>query len=495
MLQPLLIIEVPITMSLDSAITTLVSRLEQVTARLEQVEKQIASGAVSAASSGGAAAVSAPAGADPSQLPVVREYDNLINQYIRTYMDLSKKIDPVVAQQAEAVLRAVEAQKTMIGIAATSKKPADSVLQQLIKATSDAMSEVTTIRDKNRTNKFFNNLSAISEGIPALGWVLVSPTPGPHVADMRAGSEFYSNRVLKDFKGKDQTQVDWVAAFNGFLKDLQVYVKNYHTTGLTWNPSGGDASAGATSAPKPPAAPAAPPAPPAGAPPAAGGASKQGDMNAVFASLNKGEAVTSGLKKVTADMKTKNQPGRSAVVPASASEKKAKESKSESSKAAAAKPPRFTLEGNKWIVEYQTNNKDIVISETETKQTVYIFGCSNSTIQIKGKVNAITIDGCKRTGVVFESAVSGVEVVNCTSLEVQILGKVPNVAIDKTSGVQLYLSKDCLDAEIVTSKSSEMNVLLPSEGDQDIVELPVPEQFKTFVRSGKLVTECVQHAG
>ena len=32
-----------------------------------------------------------------------------------------------------------------------------------------------------------------------------------------------------------------------------------------------------------------------------------------------------------------------------------------------------------------------MISETEMKQCVYIYKCENSTIQIKGKVNAITL--------------------------------------------------------------------------------------------------------
>lgn len=299
---------------------------------------------------------------------------------------------------------------------------------------------------------------------------------------------------------RDPNQVDWVRQFNGFLKELQNYVKTHHTTGLTWNPQGGDAAQAAKAAPAaktsggPPAPPSAPPAPPAGAPPAAS-ASKGPDVSAVFASLNKGEGVTSGLRKVTNDMKTKNRTDKSAIVPASALEKASAKS-AKADKPPTTKPPKFSLEGNKWVVENQVNNKNIQITETETKQTVYIFGCVNSTIVIKGKINAVTIDNCKKTGVVFDNAISGVEVVNCTSLEVQILGKVPSVAIDKTSGVQLYLSKDTLEAEIVTSKSSEMNVLIPgATADQDLVELPIPEQYKTVLRGNNLVTECVHHAG
>jgi len=124
---------------------------------------------------------------------------------------------------------------------------------------------------------------------------------------------------------------------------------------------------------------------------------------------------------------------------------------------------------------------------------VYIYGCVNSTIVIKGKVNAITVDGCKKTAVVFENAVSGLEVVNSTSLEIQITGKVPSIAIDKTSAIQLYLSKESLEAEIVSSKSDAMNILIP--GDADPIELPIPEQFKSTIKDGKLHTESVEHSG
>jgi len=482
---------------LETAINSLVSRLETVTSRLEKVEKQIATGSLqaapAAAGSGGSGSASS-GGSDGSDSAAVREFESLIDQHIRPLVEVSKKIAPEVGQQAELVLKAVEAQKNFIAVAVVSKKPAD--VNALLKPTSDLMGEVVALRDKSRTSKFFNNLSAISEGIPALGWVLVEKTPGPHVAETRGSSEFYSNRILKDFKGKDETQVAFVTHFNTFLKDLQTYIKNYHTTGLSWNPKGGEASAAAVSsapsgAPKPPAGgPPPPAAPPAGAP---APTTKAADTSALFSALNKGDNVTTGLKKVTNDMKSKNRTDKSSVVPASAAPVVTREEKT--GKPAVKKPPKFQLDGNKWQVENQENNRDIVISETETKQVVYIFGCIGSTVLIKGKVNAITIDGCKRTAVVFESAISGVEIVNCTSLEVQITGKVPSVAIDKTSGVQLYLSKETLEAEIVTSKSSEMNILFPGVGDNDLTELPLPEQYKTLIKDGKLVTECVQHSG
>lgn len=52
----------------------------------------------------------------------------------------------------------------------------------------------------------------------------------------------------------------------------------------------------------------------------------------------------------------------------------------------------------------------------------------------------------------------------------QVLGKVPTISIDKTDGCQMYLSPESLNVEIVSSKSSEMNVLVP-QGNGDFVSL------------------------
>lgn len=41
--------------------------------------------------------------------------------------------------------------------------------------------------------------------------------------------------------------------------------------------------------------------------------------------------------------------------------------------------------------EFQENNRDLVIAEPETSQTVYIYSCKNSTIQVKGKINSMVV--------------------------------------------------------------------------------------------------------
>lgn len=106
---------------------------------------------------------------------------------------------------------------------------------QLLAPTSEQISAIQQFREKNRASTFFNHLSAISESIPALGWVAVAPTPAPYVKEMNDAGQFYSNRVLKDWKEKDKKHGEWCRAWVQLLSGLQAYVKQYHTTGLVWS--------------------------------------------------------------------------------------------------------------------------------------------------------------------------------------------------------------------------------------------------------------------
>lgn len=48
----------------------------------------------------------------------------------------------------------------------------------------------------------------------------------------------------------------------------------------------------------------------------------------------------------------------------------------------------------------------------------------------------------------------------------------------------------------MTSKCSSVNVYLPpAEESGDFEEVNVPEQFRSYVKDGKLVTEIVEHKG
>jgi len=201
------------------------------------------------------------------------------------------------------------------------------------------------------------------------------------------------------------------------------------------------------------------------------------------------------LKKVTSDMQTHKNPelrGQGAPTPKAKSPPKAAPAKP----VAAAKPPKFELDGKKWMVEYMVKKGQdpLTISETGTNQSVYIYKCEGTIVVVKGKVNNVIMDSCKKCAVVFDSVVSSCEFINCQSAKMQTMGAVPTISVEKTDGCQMFLSKEAAaDTSIITAKSSEMNVLVPNpQDDEDFIEMPIPEQFKTVIQGTKLVTSCTE---
>lgn len=146
-------------------------------------------------------------------------------------------------------------------------------------------------------------------------------------------------------------------------------------------------------------------------------------------------------------------------------------------------------------VEHQVKQQGLQI-ESDVKQTVYVYQCTDSVLTIKGKANAITLDGCKKMALVFDTVVAGIELINCSSCKVQVMGGARTFTVDKCSGTQLILNRESLDAEVVSAKSSELNIVVPgaNEGDE-FKEFAIPEQFVSKWTGGKWVTECMAHTG
>lgn len=454
-------------------LSSLVARLEAVATRLE--------------SAGGGPAAAA---AQPEDLSAaVAAYDEILCDSFKQFTDLSAKLGGDVATLGKMVDEAFKAQRAFLSLASKSKQPEAKDLQVLLKSTSDKISQIQEFREKNRRSDYFNHLSAISESIPALGWVAVAPAPSPFVKEMNDAGQFYTNRVLKDWKEKSKAHVEWVRSWVTTLTSLQAFVKQHYTTGLTWNPKGGNAmssggAGGAPSAPLPP-----PPPPPGSLTADIKVEPKDTPKNALLESLNKGSDITKGLKKVTADQQTHKNPALRGDGMVKHKEKSSSPAKS-FAPVKVNKPPKKELDGKKWNVEYFVDNPNIVIDGAETNQSVYIFKCEKSTIKVNGKCNNIIVDGCKKTAIVFDAVVSSCEFINCQSVQMQVLQTVPTISVEKTDGCQMYLSKDSIGAEIVTAKSSEMNVSIPN--GEDFVEQAIPEQFKTLISGTKLVTSVTE---
>ncbi|NP_001316954.1 cyclase-associated protein 1-like [Gossypium arboreum] len=466
----------------------LIERLEAAVARLESL------------SAGGISDRGLPDGVDEvSSDPSILTFDDLMAQYAARVSAAAEKIGGQVLDVTKLVLEAFPVQKKLLIEIKQTQKPDMAGLVEFLKPLNEVILKVNAMTEGRRSD-FFNHLKSAGDSLSALAWIAYTgkdcgmSMPIAHVEESWQMAEFYNNKVLVEYRNKDQIHVEWAKALKElYLPGLRDYVKSHYPLGPVWSASGKKASSAPPKAP-PPGAPAPPPPPPASlfsSEPSQPSSSnpKQG-MSAVFQEISSGN-VSAGLKKVTADMKTKNRTDRTGVVSASG-----KETRSSSPSFSKAGPPKLELQmGRKWAVENQIGRKNLVIDDCDAKQSVYIYGCKDSVLQIQGKVNNITIDKCTKMGVVFKDVVAACEVVNCNGVEVQCQGSAPTISVDNTSGCQLYLSKDSLGTSIASAKSSEINVLVPTGPDGDWGEHSLPQQYIHVFKDGQFETTPVSHSG
>lgn len=466
----------------------LIERLEAAVARLESL------------SAGGISDRGLPDGVDEvSSDPSILAFDDLMAQYAARVSAAAEKIGGQVLDVTKLVLEAFSVQKKLLIEIKQTQKPDMAGLVEFLKPLNEVILKVNAMTEGRRSD-FFNHLKSAGDSLSALAWIAYTgkdcgmSMPIAHVEESWQMAEFYNNKVLVEYRNKDQIHVEWAKALKElYLPGLRDYVKSHYPLGPVWSASGKKASSAPPKAP-PPGAPAPPPPPPASlfsSEPSQPSSSnpKQG-MSAVFQEISSGN-VSAGLKKVTADMKTKNRTDRTGVVSASG-----KETHSSSPSFSKAGPPKLELQmGRKWAVENQIGRKNLVIDDCDAKQSVYIYGCKDSVLQIQGKVNNITIDKCTKMGVVFKDVVAACEVVNCNGVEVQCQGSAPTISVDNTSGCQLYLSKDSLGTSITSAKSSEINVLVPTGPDGDWGEHSLPQQYIHVFKDGQFETTPVSHSG
>ncbi|AGO13208.1 AaceriAFR061Wp [[Ashbya] aceris (nom. inval.)] len=495
----------------------LLKRLEDATARLEDVtiyqegyvqSKMSAAGQTSMGSElsgeGVAMAVEEPAN--------MQEYDQLVNEWVRPLVGVGQQIDAAVGEASQQFLDGFAAQGVFLRAAARARRP-DVGSESFMRALGPLNERIMTLaalKDAQRQSQYFGYLSAAAEGAPAFGWI-ASETPVSLIGDFKEAAQFWTNRVLKEFREKDANAAEWVRLFMGTFDALKAYVKAHHPTGPTYKSDGidfveafeqvsGSIAAEITgssnmlgtgaSAPPPP-----PPPPPASVFQAQADGGSQGGINAVFAELNQGEDITRSLRKVDRSQQTHKNPElrASSSVPSSAGSKTPPPKPKKPTTLKTKKPPRKELVGSKWFIENYDSQADPIIIETNKDESVFIGRCNNIFIQLKGKVNAVTISESQHCNLLLDSSISGVDIIKSERFAIQVAQQIPQITIDKSDTGVIYLSKDSLQTEIFTSSSTSINVNIPTGDDGDFEEHPIPEQLKHTFNNGRLNSAVFEH--
>lgn len=174
--------------------------------------------------------------------------------------------------------------------------------------------------------------------------------------------------------------MEWIQAYYQIFKDLIEYIQHAFPQGIPWNPKGVSVEeavksvqqtqpsplspqAASAGAPPPPPPPPGPPPPPMKFDEPKAAPVTDSGLGAVFSELNKGEAVTKGLRKVNADQMTHKNPSlragatvptrsdsQSSVSSISRGKSPAPGKKPKPESMRTKKPPVKKLDGNKWII-------------------------------------------------------------------------------------------------------------------------------------------------
>jgi len=230
-------------------IVNILKRLEHATSRLEEItqtqEGSYKTGTTAIGSadnqseSGSSPLEISPVPRSPEKVKFVREFEDLIKSHVEPFVELSSKIDSVVGEVAGNFKDAFVAQTRFLNIVSQTKKPdfSDPAFSEALKPMNEKIGAISATKDANRRSEFFNHLNTLSDGAPVLGWI-VSETPVSFIPEIKDSAQFWANRVIKDFKDKDAVHAEWVKSFLAVFDALRTYVKEFHTTGPSWNSKG-----------------------------------------------------------------------------------------------------------------------------------------------------------------------------------------------------------------------------------------------------------------
>lgn len=493
-----------------SDLSTVINMLKDMSVRLSRVEQKIGSGG--GASVGGASA--SASSSTPAVGGLLGDYDAWMNSSMKPIEDAAVKLREAGFKSAKKcsnfIKKGAKGVRVVLEASLKCKAPSGEAFSKLM---TDNVWSVTKEGKRVRTRKLGANYEkALSEMMDLFNWPTQEGEVGPCAfAHSTLGSvEFYQNRARVQYKGTKHKDLH-MQYLNG-VRDMIASLKKFiliagFKNKFKWQGSGDVASfssaGGAAAAPTPAPAPAAKKAEPKKATPnkkpeASKPAAGVMDMGALFADLNKGGAITKGMRKVTDDMKVyKNKKLRKkgTVPDGSAKKKKASTKKSTKKKLPPAKC-EYTRGQKMWYVENQLSDSTTKVDFADFTQSAYLYRCQKgSHVEINGKGKNVQIVSCDGVTVVFDTLVAGIEVTNSKNLRLISRKTCKMFRFDKVDGAKTFLTQKEGVADVIFSctQCSDLNVDFPdpssSAKPDDTITKPIPSLFEHTIRKGEVHSE------
>ena len=222
----------------------------------------------------------------------IKGYDEYTASKLDPFVAAGIKLGGDAATGAALIKEAWTEMRSYLLTTTACKEPAQPDLVTLFTPISEKVRAITAATNRN---EWENHLKTLSEGAGALNWLLVKPAPVDFIESFVGGSDFWGNKIRKEYRTTNPDQMAFVDTFKALLLGLMAYVKEYHTTGISWNSKGISTSeykeGGGASA--------------AAAPAVAATATTTTTTAAPKAAIElKPDGATAGLKKVTKEQQT-----------------------------------------------------------------------------------------------------------------------------------------------------------------------------------------------
>ncbi|UKZ74687.1 hypothetical protein TrVFT333_002357 [Trichoderma virens FT-333] len=131
--------------------------------------------------------------------------------------------------------QSVEQRKILV-MAALHTKSDGAGWADLLSPMNEAAARVLELQENSHGDRMHANLSCVADGIAVLDWIRIEIRAFRHVDAFLGHAQYFGNKVLKEHKGRNQKQVDWVMSYYQIFRDLSDVVREHFPFGINWQP-------------------------------------------------------------------------------------------------------------------------------------------------------------------------------------------------------------------------------------------------------------------
>ena len=184
--------------------------------------------------------------------PSVEAFNNHMTKSLTPFLNACNSIPKFSTELSMNIESIWKTMYSIIHMSSQCSKPKNhnmnnpsSIQEILMPFLTPIQKAMTLIQSMKLDRKFDYHMKAIMEMLSCINWLIMisPPSPSTFVKDIVGATEFWCNKIRKEYKGKgdsvdESCHIAFCSTMKELILDLSSYVKEYHLSGLMWNPKG-----------------------------------------------------------------------------------------------------------------------------------------------------------------------------------------------------------------------------------------------------------------